>query len=632
MGIFDSIKRVFSANEKRYNNFLASMTTRGSTAGVMVTDESAMNFTAVFAAIRILSESVAQLPLQVYEIDKNGNKVLASKHQLYNLIHTKPNENMTTYTFVQKCMIDLLTRGNSYVYIKRNGGARPVELIPLEATKVKIIVNDEALFYELEDGGVLDQYDVLHFKMMSKDGLMGISPIDVGANAIGYGLALERYGNSFFGNGAKVSGVLSTDRHLSDEAIDRLKTSFKENYTNVNDSNKTMVLEEGLKFQQISLSNEASQFLKSREFSISEIARLFNLPPHLLRDLTKSSFNNISEQSREFVQYSLMPYLVMMESEMNCKLFRQNEQGKVETKFIVNALLRGTPKDRAEYYRTMLNIGALSIDEIRTFEELPTIDGGQNHFMQLNMATLDDIIGGGTLNKGETNVRSLKKKRAVSDIDLSVTKGMIEQAKMGLQMRKEFGRGGTAVGVRTANMIINNEMTVERVKKMYSYLKRHEVDKQAEGFSPGEKGYPSAGAIAWKLWGGEPAVGWSTKKRNQIANEEEKRVSAAIKKALQNKMKDHNEEVSKMKKDWNMKVTYKTLEKVFDRGVGAYNTNPGSVRPSVKSPEQWALARCNSFLYALKNGKFRSGKHDTDLLPSSHPVVIKMKEDADSKA
>ena len=294
-------------------------------------------------------------------------------------------------------MIDLLTRGNSYVYIKRNGGARPVELLPLEATKVKMIENEGVFFYELEEGGVVDQVDVLHFKMMSRDGLLGISPVDVGANAIGYGLALERYGNSFFGNGAKVSGVLSTDRHLSDEAIDRLKVSFKENYTNINDANKTMVLEEGLKFQQISLSNEASQFLNSREFSITEIARLFNLPPHLLRDLTKSSFNNISEQSREFVQYSLMPYLVMMESEMNCKLFRQNEQGKVETKFVVNALLRGTPKDRAEYYRTMLNIGALSIDEIRTFEELPTINGGQNHFMQLNMATVDHIVKGGTL-------------------------------------------------------------------------------------------------------------------------------------------------------------------------------------------------------------------------------------------
>ena len=303
-------------------------------------------------------------------------------------------------------MMDLLTRGNSFVYINRNGAGRPVELLPLDVTKVKLVENDGAIYYELQEGGVVDHYDILHFKIMSKDGLIGMSPVDVGAASIGYGIALERYGNSFFSNGAKVSGVLSTDRHLSDEAINRLRISFKENYTNVNDSNKTMVLEEGLKFQQISLSNEASQFLKSREFSISEIARLYNLPPHLLRDLTKSSFNNISEQSREFVQYSLMPYIVMMESEMNCKLFRTNEIGKVHTKFAVNALLRGTPKDRADYYRTMLNIGAMSIDEIRQYEELPTIEGGENHFMQLNMATLQNIIAGGTLEKNNTDADS----------------------------------------------------------------------------------------------------------------------------------------------------------------------------------------------------------------------------------
>lgn len=405
MGVIDTLKGVFFSNKKetRNNNFLSSMTTRGGNAsGMPVTDETAFNFTAVWAAIRILSESVAQLPLTVNETDKNGNKSQANKHQLFNLLHRKPNQQMTTYTFIQKCMIDLLTRGNSYVYIKRNGGARPVELLPIISTDVKLVENEGVIYYELKEGGVVDQYDMLHFKVMSRDGYIGMSPVDVGASAIGYGLALEKYGNSFFGNGAKVSGVLSTERHLSDEAIERLKVSFQENYTNIGDANKTMVLEEGLKFQQISLSNEASQFLNSREFSITEIARLFNLPPHLLRDLTKSSFNNISEQSREFVQYSLMPYLIMMESEMNCKLFRQNEAGKVEVKFVVNALLRGTPKERSEYYRTMLNIGAMSIDEIRRYEELPTVQGGENHFMQLNMATLNDIIDGGTL-KTQTN-------------------------------------------------------------------------------------------------------------------------------------------------------------------------------------------------------------------------------------
>ena len=396
MGIFDRLKALFSSKEKR--SFYAAMSQAGGgDTGIVVTDANALNFTAVWAAIRILSESVAQLPLSVYESDKLGNKAQAYNHQIFNLLHRQPNVNMTTYIFIQKCMIDLLTRGNSYVYIERNGGARPVQLLPLDCNNVKLVENEGVIYYELNEGGLVDAEDVLHFKVMSTDGLVGTSPIDVGANAIGYGLALEKYGNSYFGNGAKVSGVLSTDRHLSDEAIERLKVSFKENYSSIKDANKTMVLEEGLKFQQISLSNEASQFLNSREFSITEIARLFNLPPHLLRDLTKSSFNNISEQSREFVQYSLMPYLVMMESEMNSKLFRKNEAGKVETKFVVNALLRGTPKDRSEYYRTMLNIGAMSIDEIRKYEELPTIEGGDNHFMQLNMATLNDIIDGGTL-------------------------------------------------------------------------------------------------------------------------------------------------------------------------------------------------------------------------------------------
>ena len=523
MGLIDTLQSVFfRKKEKRNNNFLASMTTRGnSPAGVTVTDETAMNFTAVWAAIRILSESVAQLPITVNETDKNGNKTEASNHSLYYLLNKRPNPQMTTYTFIQKCMIDLLTRGNSFVWIKRNGAARPVELMPLVATEVKLVENEGVIYYEIEQGGVIDQEDILHFKIMSRDGYLGISPVDVGASAIGYGLALEKYGNSFFGNGAKVSGVLSTERHLSDEAIERLKVSFQENYTQVGDANKTMVLEEGLKFQQISLSNEASQFLKSREFSITEIARLFNLPPHLLRDLTKSSFNNISEQSREFVQYSLMPYLIMMESEINCKLFRKNEIGKVEAKFIVNALLRGTPKDRSEYYRTMLNIGAMSIDEIRKFEELPTIEGGENHFMQLNMATLNNIIKGGTLDINQESIDPEKKNyRDLKDIDTTPTKGMIKEAEQGLKWRKEFGRGGTAVGVARARDIINGDLSLKTIKRMFSYFSRHEVDKKGEGYKPGQKGYPSAGRIAWALWGGDAGYSWSRKKVEQIKKEE----------------------------------------------------------------------------------------------------------------
>ena len=217
--------------------------------------------------------------------------------------------------------------------------------------------------------------------------------------------------------------------------------------------------------------------------------------------------------------------------------------------------------------------------------------------------------------------------RALSDIDLTPTEGMIEEAEKGLEWRKEFGRGGTEVGVKTANMIVSKSLTPERVIKMYAYLKRHEVDKQAEGFEVGEDGYPSAGRIAWALWGGDAAIKFSERKRDEINKEEEKRVSARIKKALENKRDKHNEEISEMSLDWNGKVTLSMLEKVFDRGVGAYNTNPQSVRPSVTSSDQWALARTNSFLYAMKKGKYRGGQHDTDLLPKDHPVRKKMDEE-----
>ncbi len=218
--------------------------------------------------------------------------------------------------------------------------------------------------------------------------------------------------------------------------------------------------------------------------------------------------------------------------------------------------------------------------------------------------------------------------RALSDVDGTPTAGMVSEAIKGLDWRKEFGRGGTQVGVSRARDIKNKtNLSVSTIKRMFSFFSRHEVDKKAEGFRPGEKGYPSNGRIAWALWGGDAGFSWSKKKMNQIRKEEDRALTGPVKKALEKKVKDHNEEVKDLSVSWNPRVTLAKLEKVFDRGVGAYKTSPGSVRPSVNSPEQWAYARVNSFLYALKKGKFRRGKHDTDLLPAKHPEVIKMKEE-----
>ena len=207
------------------------------------------------------------------------------------------------------------------------------------------------------------------------------------------------------------------------------------------------------------------------------------------------------------------------------------------------------------------------------------------------------------------------------EIKTTPTDGMVEEAKRGLDWRKEHGRGGTKIGVARARDIQNRkELSIDTVKRMFSFFARHEVDKKAEGFDSGEDGYPSAGRIAWALWGGDPGFAFARRVKESVeaADQEGERaeLSGSVKKGLQKKVDDHNEEHGD---DETKRTSLRTLSAVFRRGVGAYKTNPGSVRPTVKSPEAWAYARVNSFLYVLRNGKFRSGKHDTDLLPKGHP-------------
>jgi HK97 family phage major capsid protein/HK97 family phage prohead protease len=207
---------------------------------------------------------------------------------------------------------------------------------------------------------------------------------------------------------------------------------------------------------------------------------------------------------------------------------------------------------------------------------------------------------------------------------------MKEEARKGLEWRKEHGRGGTRIGLERANQIVNGEnLSDETIKRMFSFFSRHEVDKKAEGFRQGEKGYPSNGRIAWALWGGDAGFIWSRKEVNKIKNEDDRDIDGLetrdTEDTLREKAREHNEDVGD---NPSKRTTYSTLQKVYNRGIGAYNTNPSSVRPNVSSKEQWAMARVNNFLRVLKTGKYKSGKHDTDLLPEGHPLSTKNKEKA----
>lgn len=359
-------------------------------ANVFDTDK-ALTLTAVWCAIRLLAESVSSLPISVYTKQKNGDKLEDTKSPIYKLVKFKPNYYQNKITFFEFIMLSICTEGNSYVQIVRNNSGTPVQLICLDPSNVTVVVNNNELFYQVDGGAVLDSSDMLHFKTITDDGVTGLSPIDQCAKALNWGVSLEEFGSTFFSNGAKPSSILQTDRALSDTALQRLKTSFNNNYGKLKNSNSTIVLEEGLTFKPISISPEQAQFLSSRQFSIEEVARIFNVPPHMLKDLSKSSFNNIEMQSQEFVTYTLMPYITRIEQEMNLKLFRTNELGKTFVEFNVNGLLRGDVKSRTEAYKTAITNGYMSINEVRQKENMNSIEGGDKHFMQMNMTTIDKV-------------------------------------------------------------------------------------------------------------------------------------------------------------------------------------------------------------------------------------------------
>ena len=390
MAITDFITNLFTRTNKKkeerglsFDSIFPNSTT--------IDNDKALTLTAVWCAIRLLSESVSSLPCSVYTKQPNGDKLEDSKNRIYDLIKYRPNRYQNKITFFEYIMMSICTDGNSYVQIVRDGSGRPSQLIPISPDTVDVVINDGELFYQIDSVGILDSADVLHFKTLTDNGIDGISPIDQCKKALSWGLNVEEFGSTFFKNGAKPSSVLSTDRALSEQAIERLKNSFKNTYSQLKNSNSTIILEEGLTFKPISISPDQAQFISSRQFSIEEVARIFNIPPHMLKDLSKSSFNNIEMQSQEFVTYTLMPYITRIENEMNYKLFRTNEVGKTFIEFNVNALLRGDVKSRNEAYKTAITNGYMSINEVRQKENLNSIEGGDKHFMQMNMTTIEKI-------------------------------------------------------------------------------------------------------------------------------------------------------------------------------------------------------------------------------------------------
>ena len=408
MGILErlGLKRQRGEPKNKYEGNDFSLLFGRTTSGKTVNERTALQTTAVYACVRILSETIASLPLHVYRYTEGG-KAKDTEHVLYTLLHDEPNPDMTSFVFRETLMSHLLIWGNAYSQILCDRSGQVIGLYPLLPDQMSVHRSEKGKLYYVynryeednpnfqEKGSiVLSQEEVLHIPGLGFDGLIGYSPIALAKNAVGMTLACEEYGASFFSNGANPGGVLEHPGILKDPG--KVRDSWNAVYQGTRNAHKVAVLEEGMSYKQIGIPPEEAQFLETRKFQINEIARLFRIPPHMVGDLEKSSFSNIEQQSLEFVKYTLDPWVVRFEQALKKSLLLPEEKKTHFIKFNVDGLLRGDYQSRMNGYAIGRQNGWLSTNDIRKLEELnpiPSEEGGDLYLINGNMTKLKDAGG-----------------------------------------------------------------------------------------------------------------------------------------------------------------------------------------------------------------------------------------------
>jgi HK97 family phage portal protein len=360
-------------------------------SGVKVDAETALRSTVVLACIRVLSTSVAGLPLHLYRRLSGGGKEIAREHPLYRLLHSQPNSWQTSFEWREQMMLHLLSHGFALDEKVYSGGTIS-EIVPLHPSRVKTeqLENNRLRYTYREASGsstVYTQDAILAVRGMSDDGVNGMSMIELARDAIGLARALEIHGATFFGNGARPGVILSTDQMLSPEAAENTRNQWERAHRGADRAHKTAVLQGGLKVSELGGNNQEAQYLEARRFAVEECTRIFGVPGHLVGDLTRSSFSNIEQQSQDFLTNGLMPWLRRIESSIARDLLEGDEEYFAE--FDTRGFLRADATTRSAYYNTLWNLGVASVNEIRSWENMNPVEGGDTRFVQLNMTTLE---------------------------------------------------------------------------------------------------------------------------------------------------------------------------------------------------------------------------------------------------
>ena len=361
-------------------------------AGVELDETTSLNFSAVWNAIQIISGTIGTLPLHLYK--KTGDRrEKANTRRIYSVLHSVANPEMTAMNYREVSAAHAVSWGNWYSEIVRSTVGDVEELWPIAPNRVKPMRKNGQMIYEIAIGNgqkvILPREKVLHIPGLGFDGIMGYSVLTKARESIALGLATEEFGARYFGEGTHPGVVVSHPQVIAPEVHERLKKSLIAAHSGLGKSHRLMLLEDGMKMENISISPEDSQFLETRQFQVPEIARWFNIQPSKLKDHSRSTFNNIEHLAIDHVVDCIRPWLVRIEQNLNMQLLTDAERAAgLYFEHNVEGLLRGDSASRSEFYSKMFLIGAYSINEIREKENMNPVEGGDERFVPMNMVPL----------------------------------------------------------------------------------------------------------------------------------------------------------------------------------------------------------------------------------------------------
>jgi len=364
-----------------------------SSSGKVVSADKAMHLSAVWACVRLLSESVSTLPLKIYERQPDGSRKPATTHPAYQVLCRRPNMEMTPSRFMLMVVASICLRGNAFVE-KKMIGNRIVSLVPLlpQNMVVKRLDNGnlEYTYTESASKRTIPVKNIMHIRGFGLDGVCGMMPMMTGRDVIGSAMAVEESAAKIFENGLQSSGFLSADTALNDDQRNRMR-GYMQAFTGSRNAGKIMVLEGGMKYQNVTMNPEAAQMLESRAFSIEEICRWFRVPAFMVGHADKQSSwaSSVEGMNLQFLTNTLRPLLVNIEQEISRCLLDGDDDLFAE--FSVEGLLRADSAGRAAYYTTALQNGWMSRNDVRRLENMPPIEGGELYTVQLNLTPLEDL-------------------------------------------------------------------------------------------------------------------------------------------------------------------------------------------------------------------------------------------------